>query len=180
MVISIYYKSVAFQTIVDNRFYIFLHNKHGVYFYENILSSLFKPKWYLLNGFQTTSPISIFSVNNIFGLTSNTQLQYNNFELNNFEIFFLRKNRVFNKGRYSRNRQNYRTGVYICFYLSIISIFGLYYTFYRFSFNFSYMWFLFFFFFGSFFFSKVLGLLSFRSVKNSIKNFLNWVFSLRF
>ncbi len=27
-------------------------------------------------------------------------------------ILFLRKNKVFNKGRYSRNRQTYRTGVY--------------------------------------------------------------------
>ena len=29
-------------------------------------------------------------------------------------IFFLRKVKIFNKGRYSRNRQNYRTGVYLC------------------------------------------------------------------
>jgi hypothetical protein len=30
----------------------------------------------------------------------------------NINVNFLRKNKVFNKGRYSRNRQNYRTGVY--------------------------------------------------------------------
>lgn len=30
----------------------------------------------------------------------------------NININFLRKNKVFNKGRYSRNRQTYRTGVY--------------------------------------------------------------------
>ena len=29
-----------------------------------------------------------------------------------YSIYFLRKNKSFNKGRYSRNRQNYRTGVY--------------------------------------------------------------------
>jgi hypothetical protein len=29
-----------------------------------------------------------------------------------FTIFFLRKQKFFNKGRYSRNRQLYRTGVY--------------------------------------------------------------------
>jgi hypothetical protein len=29
-----------------------------------------------------------------------------------FSVYFLRKNKSFNKGRYSRNRQNYRTGVY--------------------------------------------------------------------
>lgn len=32
--------------------------------------------------------------------------------INNFHLFFIRKNKVFNKGRYSRNRQFYRTGVY--------------------------------------------------------------------
>lgn len=44
-----------------------------------------------------------------------------------FEFQFLRKNKIYNKGRYSRCRQNYRTGVYMCMYLSILSIFGLYY-----------------------------------------------------
>ena len=29
-----------------------------------------------------------------------------------YSVYFLRKNKSFNKGRYSRNRQNYRTGVY--------------------------------------------------------------------
>lgn len=47
--------------------------------------------------------------------------------LGNFEFQFLRKNKVYNKGRYSRCRQNYRTGVYMCMYLSVVSIFGLYY-----------------------------------------------------
>ena len=47
--------------------------------------------------------------------------------LNDFEFQFLRKNKVYNKGRYSRTRQNYRTGVYMCMYLSVVSIFGLYY-----------------------------------------------------
>lgn len=32
--------------------------------------------------------------------------------LKNYNVSFLRKNRIFNKGRYSRNRQLYRTGVY--------------------------------------------------------------------
>lgn len=117
---------------------------------------------------------------NLFSFES-SQLAYNNFELSQFEVFFLRKNRVFNKGRYSRNRQNYRTGVYICFYLSIASIFGLYYTFYRFSFNLSYLWFGFIFFVGSFFFSKFLryNLWSIFSIKNSFKKLLNWLSLLR-
>jgi len=53
---------------------------------------------------------------------------------------FIRKNKIFNKGRYSRNRQLYRTGVYWCLWLNIIAVFGLYYYFYRFVFNFGYMY----------------------------------------
>lgn len=59
---------------------------------------------------------------------------------NNMICLFLRKNKVFNKGRYSRNRQLYRTGVYWCLWLNIINVFGLYYYFYRFVFNFGYFY----------------------------------------
>jgi hypothetical protein len=52
----------------------------------------------------------------------------------------LRKNKIFNKGRYSRNRQLYRTGVYWSIWLNILLVFGLYYYFYRFTFNFGYVW----------------------------------------
>ena len=75
---------------------------------------------------------------------------------NTFEFQYLRKNKVYNKGRYSRCRQNYRTGVYMCMYLSVCSIFGLYYWFYKFTFNFSYLWWFFIFFVGSFFFPKIV------------------------
>ncbi len=75
--------------------------------------------------------------------------------LNNFEFQFLRKNKVYNKGRYSRTRQNYRTGVYMCMYLSVVSIFGLYYWFYKFSFNFTYLWWFFIAFIASFFVPKI-------------------------
>lgn len=59
---------------------------------------------------------------------------------NNLSIMYLRKNRVFNKSRYSRNRQLYRTGVYWCIWLNIVLVYGLYFIFYRFSFNFGYIW----------------------------------------
>lgn len=39
-------------------------------------------------------------------------LKYIKYKINNNIILFLRKNKIFNKGRYSRNRQIYRTGVY--------------------------------------------------------------------
>ena len=72
------------------------------------------------------------------------------------ETMFLRKNRIYNKGRYSRCRQNYRTGVYLCMYLSVISIFGLYYWFFKFSFQFTYLWWVFIVFVGSFFVPKII------------------------
>jgi len=80
----------------------------------------------------------------------------NTYQVGNFEFQFLRKNKVYNKGRYSRCRQNYRTGVYMCMYLSVVSIFGLYYWFFKFSFNFTYLWWLFIGFVGSFFLPKII------------------------
>ena len=76
--------------------------------------------------------------------------------IKNFNFQFLRKNRVYNKGRYSRTRQNYRTGVYMCMYLSVISILGLYYTFFGFVFNFSYLWWFFISFVASFLLPKII------------------------
>lgn len=74
-----------------------------------------------------------------FGESSVTKyINANN--LKNYSFFYLRKNRIFNKGRYSRNRQLYRTGVYWCLWLNIIMVYGLYFIFYRFTFNFGYIW----------------------------------------
>lgn len=56
-------------------------------------------------------------------------------------ILYLRSSRHFNKGRYSRNRQLYRTGVYWCIWLNVIIVYGLYFYFYRFVFSFGYLWF---------------------------------------
>lgn len=61
-------------------------------------------------------------------------------DIKNYVFYFLRKNRIFNKGRYSRNRQLYRTGVYWCLWLNAIVVYGLYFLFYRFTFNFGYIW----------------------------------------
>lgn len=67
--------------------------------------------------------------------------KYINFNtINNYKIYYIRKNRIFNKGRYSRNRQLYRTGVFWCLWLNVIVVYGLYFFFYRFTFNFGYLW----------------------------------------
>lgn len=56
-------------------------------------------------------------------------------------ILYLRAARHFNKGRYSRNRQLYRTGVYWCIWLNVVIVYGLHFYFYRVTFAFGYMWF---------------------------------------
>lgn len=68
----------------------------------------------------------------------------------NININFLRKNKIFNKGRYSRNRQTYRTGVYWCIYINVIAIIAFYFWFYKFSINFGYCWWFLFIFIASF------------------------------
>jgi hypothetical protein len=99
------------------------------------------------------------------------------FDSGNVEFQFLRKNKVYNKGRYSRCRQNYRTGVYLCMYLSIVSIFGLYYWFFKFSFNFSYLWWFFISFLGSFLLPKIIKYRLYEpsTTINSFYNFFIWL-----
>jgi hypothetical protein len=58
-------------------------------------------------------------------------------------IFFLRANNLYNKSRYSRNRQTYRTGVYWCMWLTVLTVIGLYYYLYVFLIKFTYLWVLF-------------------------------------
>lgn len=53
--------------------------------------------------------------------------------------YLLRKTKSFNKSRYSRNRQYYRTGVFLCLWANIIFLIGSYYTFFRLTFKFSYL-----------------------------------------
>lgn len=55
-------------------------------------------------------------------------------------ILYLRAARHFNKGRYSRNRQLYRTGVYWCIWLNVVIVYALHYYFYRVVFAFGYLW----------------------------------------
>lgn len=101
-------------------------------------------------------------------------------QLNVFEFQFLRKNKVYNKGRYSRCRQNYRTGVYMCMYLSVCSIFGLYYWFYKFTFNFTYLWWFFIAFFGSFFLPKIVKYRFYEptTLINKFFDFFRWLSAL--
>jgi hypothetical protein len=55
-------------------------------------------------------------------------------------VLYLRAAKHFNKGRYSRNRQLYRTGVYWCIWLNIVLVYALHFYFYRIVFSFGYLW----------------------------------------
>lgn len=60
-------------------------------------------------------------------------------KLNRDTSYLLRKTKSFNKSRYSRNRQYYRTGVFLCLWANILAVVGGYYVLYRLSFKFSYV-----------------------------------------
>lgn len=102
----------------------------------------------------------------------------NNFlKRSNFVFFYLRKNKIFNKGRYSRNRQTYRTGFYWCLWINIFVIYGLHFSFYRFTFVFGYLWLFFIIFIGSFIFSRMLkyNFHNFSYISSELVNFSNWI-----
>ena len=104
-------------------------------------------------------------------------LENNFLKRSNYNFFFLRKNKIFNKGRYSRNRQTYRTGFYWCLWINIFVIYGLHYAFYRFTFTFGYLWIFLIIFFGSFIFGRMLkyNFHNYNYVFVEINNFLNWI-----
>jgi hypothetical protein len=80
-----------------NSFNIKLNKSKNIYNSINILSFL-------------SVPISIIKFT-IIKYSSTSIAKFINNDTD-YAIYFLRKNKSFNKGRYSRNRQNYRTGVY--------------------------------------------------------------------
>jgi len=96
---------------------------------------------------------------------------------NNLNCLFLRKSKYFNKGRYSRNRQIYRTGVYLCFYVNIAVLYLLWYTFYTFSIRYTYLWWIFFLLPCSFVFSRSLKYNIFFPKKFFFffQNYIKWV-----
>lgn len=115
--------------------------------------------------FLTNFNKKIYNFKNIF---SKINLKY----FNLIKQFFLRKTKCFNKSRYSRNRQNFRTGFYWCLYVNVVALVGLNFLFYKFIINFTALWYLFIFFFFIFFFSKFF--------KYNYINFYNIYYELSF
>lgn|ERR1739848_282207 len=102
-------------------------NNLKIYIYINkkviVKKTLKKYNLFLINKKEEASTISIYLKKNFFYLNkkSNIFINFSNtiinkylnlFIINSYIVMFLRKSKIFNKGRYSRNRQFYRTGVY--------------------------------------------------------------------
>lgn len=130
---------------------LLVDKKKNLTFYKNIF--LFKVKNVFFKKFNNTIKHELVDSIKFSDSSMNKYISYRN--LKKFNFFFLRKNRIFNKSRYSRNRQLYRTGFYWCLWLNIIIVYGLFFLFYRFTFNFGYLWWGLMFLFYSFIFSKV-------------------------
>lgn len=99
------YNFNIYKANFKNNFSFFNLHLNKLKIYANYLKHSFKNINYvnLLNNYKSKYTIN-FNINSI-----NKYLNLNTID---FTINFLRKNKVFNKGRYSRNRQYYRTGVY--------------------------------------------------------------------
>ncbi len=147
-----------------------INNYNNFFFFKSLLVNTLDTKVNVNKTLLAAPKYSSSSVNKLLDVNT----------LNDFEFQYLRKNKVYNKGRYSRCRQNYRTGVYMCMYLSVVAIFGLYYWFYKFSFNFTYLWWLFIAFLGSFFLPKIIKYRLYEptTLFNKFFDFFKWVFLL--
>jgi hypothetical protein len=78
----------------------------------------------LSSAFKNSFSTNVLSIN-YFSNNVAKHIEVSSFK--NYFINFLRRTKIFNKGRYSRNRQTCRSVVYWCLYLSIILFIGLYY-----------------------------------------------------
>lgn len=74
----------------------------------------------------------------------------------NIIINYARKVRIFNKSRYSRNRQNVRVTFYFGLYFNILIIYAVFSVFYNIAFFLSYNWWFYFIFISFFFVSNFL------------------------
>jgi hypothetical protein len=85
-------------------------------------------------------------------------------------FFFFRKNNLYNKGKFSRNRQTYRTGVFLCIWLTVLTVIGMYFYFLMLSIKFTYLFFFFLAFIALFFYKYW-----FLTAENKIENH-TWLF----
>lgn len=191
-ILNIYLLVLLKYKYLNNDIFL-IKNNFNIYVYDNITFLKFKYQNILNLNFSYfyRKNFNIFSNKIKFFITLNYFIKFsvvdffkylNNKALNNLNILFLRKNKVFNKGRYSRNRQYYRTGVYWCLYVNIIAVVGLYFWFYRFNMNFGYLWWIMYIFIFSIFFSRAnsLNILNVKLLYNQIFASFIWFYNIIF
>ena len=91
------------------------------------------------------------TVNDLYPYRLRKNLNFDNLIFKNFfKLKFEEDDK--NKGKLPRNKQNYRTGVFLCIWLTIITVLGLYFYFYFLLIKYSYLFFVFLFFIFYFFY----------------------------
>ena len=93
----------------------------------------------------------------------------------NLLLLFLRKNKFFNKSRYSRNRQNTRVAFYLSIFINILVIFVVFSMYYKILFKLTILWGFFFFFLVLFIFGgylRTLPITTFKSIYLFFKTLL--------
>jgi len=95
-------------------------------------------------------------------------------------IYFLRKNRVFNKGRYSRNRQTCKMAFYFALSIHCMGVTGLFMWYYNLLIKFTYMWYVFLVWISVGVISSIFRyrLYSTTLFYNNIYSFSNWLLSI--
>lgn len=169
-------KSQNLSVYVNNNLKKNLNNKKNLF---NIKLNKVENNYKVVNVLQFLNKTANIIKSSIVKFSSTSIVKYIN-NNTDYSVYFLRKNKSFNKGRYSRNRQNYRTGVYWCLYINVIALFGLYYAFYRFTFNFGYLWWLFYCLPASFIVPSAIRhrLYNPRVLYNSICEYFNFLYSI--
>jgi hypothetical protein len=123
--------SVYKNNVLNKAFTLYLFDANNLYSYGVLLSNVRITKLNNVSTYiQKLTPIKWYTkVHKIDGTNMLSQI-----------TLFLRAAKHFNKGRYSRNRQLYRTGVYWCIWLNVVLVYGLHFYFYRVVFAFGYLW----------------------------------------
>ena len=172
------YFSIFYNNLVIFDLSSFKLDKVGKKLFVNFFKNFknFRSNFYL-KSFVKSESISNLTLN-FFSTFEEKNLNKNNLNFNT--AMLLRKTKIFNKGRYSRNRQIYRTGVYLCLWINIIAIVVIYFLFYRFLFNFGYLWWLFFIGLSLFFFSRFFkyDFFNINTLYFNFNFFLNWLNTL--
>jgi hypothetical protein len=127
---TITFKSIFNKNLYTNNFFEKNSLPFKVFFYKKKIFSnyIFYYKW-VFSSYSDSLRVNLtnFPKHRVLFLNTNVAKFVDTLTISSYTNLFLRKSKIFNKGRYSRNRQFYRTGVYWCLYLSIILFTGLYY-----------------------------------------------------